>query len=259
MIDTGVYFPLRVFSAAGGLPELSTNRKECEGFRHEEYFWCPEDKILPFQAAGVVLKNMALNDICSDDALSESELVTIVQDDIDGVTYSTYMGGESPTVPPGLYHINFGTVGVSGPGATPFVGYTDPFYVGDVSDKIKLRYRGASNSMMDNIYWKEGLLAECYINSVIEKPEYPILEETREDQEGDQHRIFQRWDKRHTIRFFGVESMADAMSLLPLMEYVEIDGSRVYDTEVTIEWDDERMCLAEITITFSLRKVVKTF
>ncbi len=248
MIDTGVYFPLRVYEHAAGQPEFSENRKECDGYSHREYFWCPVNAILtfqtPFDISSAWLTNLETDAETNiyGDLKTKNEIV-------DGTTYEMYLGGETLTVPSGFYQLVFKTNEA----------YSDPFYVGDVSEMVHLRYRGAVGTLMDNIYWHEGLFAECYINSVIEKPEYPIIEETREDQQADQHKVFQRWDKRHTVRFFGVESMADAMSLLPLMEYVEIDSVRVYDVDVDIRWEEDRECLAEIIISFSHRKIVNTF
>lgn len=248
MIDTGIYFPLRIYDHNVGQPEFSENRRECVGFFHREYFWCGENTILPFQVTGG-FTSVSLKNLHTDTEVDITSSLSFDTETVDGITYKMYLGGSSPTVPGGLYQLIFDTN----------QNYSDPFYVGDVSEMVHLKYRGTAGTLMDNIYWHEGLFAECYINSVIDKPEYPIFEDTREDQRADQHKVFQRWDKRHSVRLFGVESMADAMSILPLMDYVEVDGERVYDVEVDIVWEEERQCLAEIVISFSTRKIVKTF
>lgn len=245
MIDTGVYLPLRLFDSDGEMPELSTNRRECKGFAHGEYFWMPENYLLPFQVIDGSGTPIFIVDICTNETTALS--ITTETDSVEKATYVTFQGG-SVSLPAGTYRL-----------AVDSGEYSDPFIVGDVDGMVHLKYRGSVDTITDNIYWREGLFGECYINTVIEKPEYPIFEETREDQTGDQHKLFQRWDKRHTIRFFGVESMTDAMSMLPLMEYVEIDGKRVFDVEVEVLWEEERECLAEIVITFSHRKAIKTF
>ena len=244
MIDTGTYLPFRVYDAASGNPEYSPNRKECEGMSHNEYFCMPNNRVLPFQISpSATITPSRLINLC-DDSETSVNLTTSIET-IDDDTFLLHNGTTVTAVSSGLYRLSLGSL------------YSDPFYMGDVSEMIHLKYRGTG--ITDNIYWKEGFYARCYINSVIEKPEYPILEERREDGEGDQHRVFQRWDKRHTIRFFGIESMADAMSMLPLMEEVEVNGTRVFDVEVDITWDEERECLAEIVITFSHRKALITF
>ena len=242
MIDTGTYLPFRVYDAASGNPEYSPNRKECENMAHNEYFCMPNNKLLSFATDGAALSTPELVPLCGGDSVGVS--ANIETSVIDDTTYLLH-GGTANSMPTGYYRLTFAG------------GYSDPFFIGDISEMVHLKYRGTG--ITDNIYWKEGFYAECYINSVIEKPDYPILEERREDGEGDQHRVFQRWDKRHTIRFFGIESMADAMSMLPLMEEVEVNGTRVFDVEVDITWDEERECLAEIVITFSHRKALITF
>lgn len=122
---------------------------------------------------------------------------------------------------------------------------------------IHLRYRNGKS--IDGILFRQDLWCECYIDSIIERPEYPVQNETREDQSGDEHRLFQRWNKQRMIRTKGVESMCDALSLLPLMDEVYVNEVRVYDVITNIIWDDEIGCLADIEITFSTRKAIKTF
>lgn len=99
--------------------------------------------------------------------------------------------------------------------------------------------------------------AEMYINSVIERPQYPVMEEDREDEEGDVHRLWQRWDKQHIIRFMAVESLTDAVSMLPLMDEVYINNERVYDVIPTITWEDEYDCLARCELKFTNKKAIK--
>lgn len=123
---------------------------------------------------------------------------------------------------------------------------------------VEIKYRG-KQGLLGDTYWKEGFFGRCWVDTVIDKPIYPITDEVKQDQEGDSHRVFQRWIKQYSIRFLGVESMADAMSLLPLMEEVYINNSRVYDTITDIDWDDDYECLCNINISCVKRKVLQTF
>ena len=255
MIDTGMYLPLRMFFSEGQFDEYSPGREDCKGMAHNEYFWCPSGYLLPFQSTYFVTGEVYALNLC-DDTSTLLEVVATQVTSSSGRPLYTYLGGAVAGLPDGVYSIRI-----------PEYGYSDPFIVGDTSDMIHLKYRNPIIKSLEDItswdaesvYWLEGLWGECYINSIIEKPLYPILEEVREDENLNQHRVFQRWDKRHQIRFFGVESMADAMSLLPIMDEVYINSQRVYNTTVNVNWEEDRECLAEIIITFSTKEIVKTF
>ncbi len=253
MISTGILFPIRVFDGAVGSPELSLNRTECRGYDQCEFFRAPTDRVLPFQISPQIsLKGSKLVNLHTEEVLS----VSINQEfnNIEDRSWSSNMGTASADIPPGLYNY---VRPISG--GAPY--YSDPFLVvRDLSGLIHLKYRGTvAPTIQGDFYWREGLYAECYIDADIQKPTYPIMEETEQDQQGDQHRVFQRWEKRHTIEFLGVESMADAMSLLPLMDEVYVNDMRVYDVLADISWDDEYDCLATITISFLTSKVIKSF
>lgn len=264
MIDTGLYLPLRMYEPQEGDPELWNNRKECEGFSLEELIWYEQGKLPPFQIRGSlqtgvtsapipanVNKNFTVLELCSGeiDTITLSlryEFVPLVGNPTSGHYYWTFLGGS--------VDIGSGTFLISStdPGC-----YSEMFFLGDVSEMVHLKYR--DTGLRDDIYWTDDFYAECYINSVIDKPTYPVMEEVSEDQEGDQHRIFQRWEKRHTVRFFGVESMADAMSLLRLMDEVYINGVRVFDVLCDPQWDDESQCIAEMPLSFTHKKLIKSF
>ena len=248
MIDTGAYLPLRLFHS---VDEDSLSKYECEGFSHREYFWSPSGYLLPFQSSEVVANQFKVLEICSNTLTAVSLPLQTVTAKNGDVLY-IYMGG-AVDIDDGMYVLKNGDT------------YSDPFIIGDTENMIHLKYRNPIYSEEieswdnENIYWHENLYGECYINSSIEKPSYPILEEVREDGAMTQHKVFQRWEKRHQIRLFGVESMADALSLLPTMDEVYINSQRVYNVLVNVEWEDDRECLAEITITFSVRQLLKTF
>jgi hypothetical protein len=121
---------------------------------------------------------------------------------------------------------------------------------------VHLKYR--NDSRLGDMFFPSGFYLECYLDTTPERPEYPIVEDAREDQEADQHIIFQRYEKRSNVKFYGVESLADAISLLPLMDEVFIDNVRVYDIVTEINWNEEFECLCEINISYLTTKIIKT-
>lgn len=262
MIDTGTYLPLRVFTS-DELSEISMNRRECEGYSYDNVAILnyPLSYIPPFQMIEqqTIVKafHIYLNDVCSGERTQLSSngftgLGTVYTDTVSGVRYNTWEGGlTSVEYPPSTYYITFESAGV------PFA-YTDIFNVKDVTQMTELKWRNAQG-VMDDIYWRPGFYAICWVDSVIDKPTYPITEETREDQEGDVHKTFQRWEKRQLIRTNGVESVADAFSLLPVMDEVYVNDTRVYDVVVDISWEEEYDCIARIDISFMRKKILKTF
>jgi|SRR6056297_1041196 len=121
---------------------------------------------------------------------------------------------------------------------------------------VHLKYR--SNGRIGDIFFPDEFYVEAYIDTNVDKPDYPIIEEAEEDQAGDRHILFQKWDKRSMFNFYGVEYMADAISLLPLMDEVFVNGKRVYDVTVDNSWSDEYDCLVSITVSYSEKKAIKT-
>lgn len=121
---------------------------------------------------------------------------------------------------------------------------------------VHLKYR--DNGGLGDMYFLPAFYLETYIDTIEERPNYPIVEEAEEDQEADRHITFQKWDKRSQFSFFGVEYMADAMSLLPLMDEVYVNGKRVYDVSVDTSWSDDYECLVNITVSYSEKKMIKT-
>jgi hypothetical protein len=137
---------------------------------------------------------------------------------------------------------------------------SDPIcFKAETDDLVYLKYKGTEGTLLGDIYWSVGFEPTVWIDTWIEKPDYPVLNETRQDGDADEHHVFQRWAKRRKIRFKGVESMADAMSMLPLMEEIYVNGQRVYDPVVNITWEDEYSCLADIEVVFLTKKATKSF
>jgi hypothetical protein len=111
---------------------------------------------------------------------------------------------------------------------------------------------------LGDLYFHPGVFIEFNVNTVIQKPVYPIDVEAEQDQEKDVHKLFQRYEKQYAIMFKGIESMADTCSLLPLMDEVYVNGVRCFDVNVDITWDEEYECLATIIITYITKKIIKT-
>ena len=105
----------------------------------------------------------------------------------------------------------------------------------------------------DGSFW-----AEMLLDVNMERPQYPVQEEEHEDHIGDSHKVFQRWGKQYVIPFKAIESTCDAVSMLRLMDYVYINGNRVYDVDVEITWEEELDCLADVIVSFYTKRAVKT-
>jgi hypothetical protein len=121
---------------------------------------------------------------------------------------------------------------------------------------IHLKYR--NNKRIGDLYFPSNFYFECYIDTTIERPQYTINEDAREDQAGDIHRLFQRWEKRQTFRFMGVESLCDAISTLPLMDEVFVNNERVFDVNIDVRWEEDMECLANIEVTYNKDKIIKS-
>lgn len=269
--------PLRLFRGPDvALPELTFNRKECEGMSHAEFFHYPVGYLpyLQWMTARTSPQEFeegnrqymfSLIDACTGDVVLETIGVqgwrtgfTVEDGPTHGIIFHTWQSGTAdfgvnPMPPPGLYYL------ATYRSELVVEQYSDPFFWGDTEGMIHLKWRDKPSIVRGDFFWRDGMTAECYINDVIQRPTYPILEETREDQELDSHRVFQKWDKRHVIRFRGVESMCDAMSVLPTMEFVYVNDVRVYDTLVNITWEEDEPCIGIIEVSFSHKKFVKTF
>lgn len=258
MID--IYFPLRIYDDES---MTAPARAECQDLNHMEYFCTPLDYLPSFQVSYDVTE-AALVDCRGDDTGLSISLHTDVITGIDGLsdsTRTTFSGGNIPAMEQGLYQLKL-TIPMGGG-----VGLSDPIYFCDRDEiydiynyrPVSIRYRGTPGMMLGSMYFRSDLWARIWINSWVEKPEYPVLNETRQDGDAEEHIVFQRWEKRKRLRFKGVESMCDAMSLLPLMEEVWIGGERVYRVVVNVTWDDEYSCLGDIDIQYSTSVVTRSF
>jgi hypothetical protein len=269
MKDTGLFLPIRIYES---INHISTQRDECEGYIHSEYFVTAKNYIPPFQVPFAVSQVRLVT--CGDKIRTEGTVLSLASrvDDVtvDGVvyTYTSFTGSMIAEQTPGLYMLVIAGGGIGG-----VTCYSDPFYMADFKftntptgvsfgnpvnkGYTCITYR--SVNLLGNIYFGDTFFGLAYVAASVEKPTYPFINETRQDHDGNEHHVFQRWEKRRRIRFKGVESMADAMSMLPLMERVYVSGDRVYDAVTNITWEDEYSCLADIEITFLTKKVTRSF
>lgn len=257
----GLFLPIRFYE-----DEFKTTfYKDCEGYNHQEYFRSPNDYILPFQildSGKGITPPFYLVDCRGDETLLDlmTYTVNVVKDDVP-MTYVINPGTAISAVPAGIYQLRVGS-DYEDHFSDPFMMSGEILALGEISPKfVKIRYRShrQQSAFLGDIYFEMGWFAMCYVESILEKPRYPILNESRQDGEMNEKQLFQRWEKRRRVQFKGIESMADALSLLPLMERVQIQDVDVYDPVVNISWDDEYSCLCNIEITFLTAKAIKSF
>lgn len=249
MTDSGLFLPLRFYD---NYEDTVLGRKECKDFNHVEYFCFANNYIPPFQYTGSQTSTFDLIGCGEENTINLSTHYDLVEDEDTGKStpYVTFLGGNITPVPSGVYYLKGGGK------------VSDPFYLMDTSGLPMIKFKGRAvlgDVARFGIYFKDNFEPRMWINADVQKPEYPIINETREDEEGTEHQVFQRWEKRRKIQFKGVESMADAVSILPLMDEVYLGSTRIYDIVPTIMWEDEYDCLADIELSFRTRKLLKSF
>lgn len=276
-METGIYYALRFFDWHADKPELTDNNFYCRHYTHNEYVCMyGENKLLPFGVkVGAAYIGETFNPATVDMKFICHEsggeigitpaLSGWVQTDVEDGVCIHYTAEDDFTpddpIPFGIYHIELEFT----LGATTHKFYSDTFrYIG-TGDVVHIKYRN-NTPLGDMIFPTAGsstppndFFGEFYVETTIGRPEYPIQEEAEDDQEGDTHLLFQRYDKQKVIKFDGVESLVDACSVLRLMDEVYVNGTRVYDVFVDIRWEEDRECIAVIIITFSTNKILKIF
>ena len=121
-----------------------------------------------------------------------------------------------------------------------------------------INFKFRNEKPLGDMFFPPTVYVEFNVDAPIEKPFYPIQEEAEEDQEGDIHKLFQRYEKQYRISFKAIESLCDACSIMPLMDEVFINNVRAYDVNVDIAWDEVFECLADVVITYYTKKIIKT-
>lgn len=268
-METGLYYGLRMFDAAAGEPELTENNFYCREYRHNEYIYLPStmNKLLPF---GMMFPGSAIGSLFDTGTVSAVFVCHETGDDFDisiasgdwiqtDTDDAVYLHNKAelaftPTepIPYGKYHIEM-SLTLNG---VVYSYYSDTFLYVPASELVEIKCR--NETPLGEMIFPDGFYSTFLVSTTVERPEYPIQEDAREDQEGDTHLLFQRYDKERRLRFMGVESNTDACSLLRMMDEVYVNGTRVYDTFVDVRWEEDRECLANIEISFNLKKIIKT-
>ncbi len=110
----------------------------------------------------------------------------------------------------------------------------------------------------DTLY-QFGFRQRLYLDAIITNPDYSVTQEGIENGNKGFKQTFAQFKKRHKMDFIAPEYLLDALTLLPLHDYITIDdGYDSYvadDVEVDYEWQGG---WAYVTITFSVDKWNKT-
>jgi hypothetical protein len=146
--------------------------------------------------------------------------------------------------------------------------FSEVFAVGDIVGKTIIEYYNTND--LGGIDYTNGTEAQykntLIIDATLAKPEYTIDEEATEDGDGNVLITFQRRVKLFKMWFYAPEYIADAVSLIPLHDYVTLttnygesdqETGSVYDFAVTTEWMDNKG-LAKITCEFRDSPIIKT-
>lgn len=117
---------------------------------------------------------------------------------------------------------------------------------------IQLRY---SNTVdIDSIRFADGYEETCYLNTELDRPEYPIVIEG--DENGDLENIptFRKWEKVYSFSFVAFEFLVDAISKLPIYDNVTLTANGVIynmkDINIDVEWQ-EGTIYALVTVQFT--------
>jgi len=105
-----------------------------------------------------------------------------------------------------------------------------------------------------NILYQFGFRQRLFLDAIITQPDYDSTEEGIENGNKGFNKTFQQLKKRYKIDFIAPEYLLDALTLLPMHDYVTIhDGYQSYpidDVNIEYEWDDfYAVCTLSFTIT----------
>lgn len=133
-------------------------------------------------------------------------------------------------------------------------------------DFLKIEYRSI-HDLGEKILYQNGFQNKVYLDVNVKAPTYPITESGEENGDGDFIPTFQKWQKRYTFTTYVPEFLADALTLLPLHDYVWItfqnnETNKVKDIEVETDWqdigstDETQSCFCKITISFAVDSII---
>jgi len=128
-------------------------------------------------------------------------------------------------------------------------------------DYLKITYKNTKD-IGGEILYQNGFENVIYLDAYLKKPLYPIVEDGEENDDADFVPTFTKWEKTYSFEVWVSEYMVDALTAIPLHDYIWIDtqegeGSQVYNTAVDVEWEDlgdteqTNGCFAKVTVTFT--------
>ena len=180
----------------------------------------------------------------------------------DAFSQLIYYRGASlnPVLPTGDYYLKVTTASD--------IYYSEVFSVlSDITDHNILVWHNGTKDLGNIVYNTTTQFKSTFIFSgTLAKPDYVIEEEGTEDGDGNTLITFQRRVKTYKLWFYAPEHIADAVSLIPLHDYVELtthygesnsQTGQVYDFLVTTEWLESKG-LAKITCEFRDQPIIKT-
>jgi hypothetical protein len=121
----------------------------------------------------------------------------------------------------------------------------------------------------DRILYQTDFGNIVYLDVNVKSPTYPIEEEAVENGDKDISLTFQKWQKRYSFSTLVFEFMADALTLLPLHDYIWItfpngESNRVTDVEVEVDFqdlgntDETNACMCRVNVSFAVDSIITT-
>lgn len=258
--DNDLHIPLRFYDAVEKQDRYKTYNTTKNFVQYTDATHLPE-----FQVKIDKSDNIATVKLVNTDTLSETSITggsDFYEVDFTSYTYAIYDRSVSlSTIADGEYYIKLTTTSSD-------VYYSEVFVVGDISDKCILTYYN-TNDLGGIDYTNSGhaqFKITFIFDATLAKPDYIIEEEGTEDGDGNVLLLFQRRVKTFKLWFYAPEYIADAMSLVPLHDFVTLtthygeenqESGAVYDFSVTTEWMENKG-LAKITCEFRDSPVIKT-
>ncbi len=87
-----------------------------------------------------------------------------------------------------------------------------------------------------DIRYTDGFKQFLYLDAILSHPEYPLDEEGKQDVEGIFNAEWQRWRKTFHFDFVAPEYLVDAITTMAIHDNVYIDGLKVKDITVDVNW-----------------------
>lgn len=194
--------------------------------------------------------------------LTSNGLSIIRNSDYDIISYHA-VNAESLNLRNGVFYLAI-TYGTS---ANHKTYYSDLFFVGDMSNLVKVEWWCEENLPLDkayipyNVAFKSRYFKQVmYVDTTIGKPDYVFTEEG-EERDGYFFPMKQISEKEYHFGFLAPEFLCDAMRLIRLSDAVRVTDQfgRIYNVEhfeTESNWTEQGY-LAEVSCTFQTDTIVK--